>query len=200
MILTKIKKKKKKKTQQQKKKTTKKHAKIKSFLVHLFLLSLIILVTLHTIFASFYFALVQYIHDIEWNTLNLEMAVWSEDLPPPLMAIFSTSHYSNMPVFRSKYGIYQPQNRHPIKITESKATWVHFNHKILIYDDKKACVIIRGLTIKGRSKTVVDEIHFLKICTFLSKYDFSWGSSVIQMIHIGENKNRHFMWIFCWAY
>ena len=50
--------------------------------------SLIILVTCHTIFASFYFALLQYIHDIDWNTLNLEMAVWLGDLPSPLMAIF----------------------------------------------------------------------------------------------------------------
>ena len=79
MILTKIKKKKKKKI--------KEHAKIKSFTVHLFLFSLIILVTFHTIFASFYFALVQFIHDIDLNTLNLEMAVWSGGLPSPLMAI-----------------------------------------------------------------------------------------------------------------
>ena len=39
-------------------------------------------------FASFYFALTQYIHDIDWNTLNLEMTVWSGDLLSPLMAIF----------------------------------------------------------------------------------------------------------------
>ena len=31
-------------------------------------------------FAAFYFALTQYIHDIDWNTLNLEMTVWSGDL------------------------------------------------------------------------------------------------------------------------
>ena len=54
MILTKI-----------KKKQIKEHAKIKSFTVHLFLFSLITLVTFHTIFASFYFALIQYIHDID---------------------------------------------------------------------------------------------------------------------------------------
>ena len=59
-----------------KKKQIKEHAKIKSFTVHLFLFSFIILVTFHTIFAYFYFALVQYIHDIDWNTLNLEITVW----------------------------------------------------------------------------------------------------------------------------
>ena len=53
MILTKIKKKK-----------NKEHAKIKSLTVHLLLFSFIILVTFHTIFASFYFALFQYFHDI----------------------------------------------------------------------------------------------------------------------------------------
>ena len=71
-----------------KKTTNKRTRKIKSFRVHLFLFSLIILVTFRTIFASFYFALVQYIHDIDWNTLNLEMVVWPGDLPSPLMAIF----------------------------------------------------------------------------------------------------------------
>ena len=60
------------------------------------LFSLIILVTFHTIFASsFYFAQFQYFHDISWNTLDLEMAVWSKDLPSPLMAIFIfTSGYA----------------------------------------------------------------------------------------------------------
>ena len=70
----------------QKLKKIKEHSKIKSFTVQLVLFSLIILVTFHTIFASFYFALVQYIHNIDWNTLNLEMAVWSGDLPSLLMA------------------------------------------------------------------------------------------------------------------
>ena len=56
MIMTKIKKKIKK---------IKERAKIKSFTVHLFLFSLIIFVTFHTTFAYFYFALVQYIHDID---------------------------------------------------------------------------------------------------------------------------------------
>ena len=42
----------------------KKHAKIKSLTVRLLLFSLIILVTFHTIFAAFYFALFQYFHDI----------------------------------------------------------------------------------------------------------------------------------------
>ena len=51
---------------------------MKSLIVHLHVLlfSLIILVTFHTIFAFFYFALFQYFHDIIWNTLNLEMAVF----------------------------------------------------------------------------------------------------------------------------
>ena len=50
---------------------------MKSLTVHLLLFSLIILVTFHTIFASFYFALFQYFHNIDWNTLTLEMAVLS---------------------------------------------------------------------------------------------------------------------------
>ena len=56
MILTKKKKKKKKK---------KEHAKIKSLTVYLLLFSLIVLITFHTIFASFYFDLFQYLHDID---------------------------------------------------------------------------------------------------------------------------------------
>ena len=47
-----------------KNKKIKEHAKIKLLTVHLFLFSLISLVTFHTIFASFYFALFQYFHDI----------------------------------------------------------------------------------------------------------------------------------------
>ena len=65
----------------------KEHTKIKSLIIYLLLFSLIILITFHTIFASFYFALFQYFHDINWNTLNLEMVVWSGDLPSLLMAI-----------------------------------------------------------------------------------------------------------------
>ena len=42
----------------------KKDAKIKSLTVHLLLFSLIILARFHSIFASFYFALFQYVHDI----------------------------------------------------------------------------------------------------------------------------------------
>ena len=85
MILTKIK--------------IKEHAKLKSLTVHLLVLSLIILVTFHTIFASFYFAPFQYFHDINWNTLNLEMAVWSGDLPSPLMAIFTMGRSENYLIF-----------------------------------------------------------------------------------------------------
>ena len=75
----------------------KEHAKIKSFTVHL-LFSLIILVTFHIIFASFYFALFQYFHDI-WlkYTPNLEMGVWSGDLSSLLMAIFWSSFYTSNP-------------------------------------------------------------------------------------------------------
>ena len=58
---------KKKKKNKKNKKDMKEHAKIKSFTVHLLLFSLIILpdlVTLHTVFATFYFALFQYSLDI----------------------------------------------------------------------------------------------------------------------------------------
>ena len=46
------------------KKKIKECTKIKSLTVHLLLFSFIILVTFHTIFASFYFAQFQYFHDI----------------------------------------------------------------------------------------------------------------------------------------
>ena len=70
------------------KKKIKEHAKKNSFTVHLLSFSLIILITFHTIFVCFYLALFQYFHDI-WlkYTPNLEMAVWSGDLPSLLMAI-----------------------------------------------------------------------------------------------------------------
>ena len=54
---------------------------IKSFTVHLLLFSLIILAIIN-IFASFYFALFQYFHDILLKyTSNLELAVWMWDMP-----------------------------------------------------------------------------------------------------------------------
>ena len=49
---------------QKKRKKKKRNAKIKPLTVQRLLFSLIILVTFHTVFASFYFALFQYLHDI----------------------------------------------------------------------------------------------------------------------------------------
>ena len=53
---------------QKNKKKIKEYAEIKSLTVHLLLFSLIISVTFHTIFESFYFALFQYFHIIEIYT------------------------------------------------------------------------------------------------------------------------------------
>ena len=56
--------------------------------------SLTILATFHTIFSSSYFVLFQYFHDIllKYTGMpNLEVAVWSGDLPSLLMAILFRS-------------------------------------------------------------------------------------------------------------
>ena len=71
-------------------KKIKEHARINSFTVHLLLFSLINFGHIPYYLCIFYFALFQYFHDIllKKYTPNLEMAVWSGDLPSLLMAIF----------------------------------------------------------------------------------------------------------------